>query len=81
LCPHPAIESVEGKYFYTTDDGLSNPASQTRKHYDLEKLASHYLHLSILQATTSTWNELVKKCCLSGVKNVSVSSCIKHSSL
>lgn len=76
LHPNPAIESGQGGYFYCINDEPSNPASQNGKHYSLWNLASCCLHLSILQATTSTWNEQVENCSLPGVKNVSVSSCI-----
>lgn len=76
LHPSPAIESVQGNCFYSTNDEPSNPRSQHAKHYDLWNLVSCYLHLSILQATTSTWNKLVGNCCLPGVKNVSFTSCI-----
>lgn len=76
LHPSPAIESTQGNYFYSTYDEPSNPPSQHAKRYNLWNLVSCYLHLSILQATASTWNELVRNCCLPSVKNVSVNSCV-----
>lgn len=76
LHPSPAIESIQGNYFYSINHEPRNPPSQHAKRYNLWNLVSCYLHLSILQATASTWNELVGNCCLPGVKNASVNSCI-----
>lgn len=58
------------------DDKPNNPPYQHKKCQNFLNLISYCISLSILQASTSTRNELIGNCCLPGVKNVSVNNCI-----